>query len=184
MYIDYENMCLKTPPELREEHPLEECTCEICRSKRAREKQLRKNKLEIYNLRNLALAYCELGTSLLKAKEMLTEGYYLLEKANNIPMKDIPNDIVFEIFEMQEIHSLKVIQSLSRSLTLDDLETYKKRSKITLTNEDLVCYLKSIISETGYFTFGAEKKSKNISTLHRILSNGRSKLVILIWFVL
>ena len=86
----------------------------------------------------MAQEYYTMGINLLKAKSMLNEGYFHLEKAQNVSLKNIPNFIVYEIFEMQQVYSNLFLKNLSSKLDSEELETYFKDAKIRLTNEDLI----------------------------------------------
>lgn len=124
--------------------------------------------------------YYNLGMNLMNAKNEIVENYFLM---NQVPIKDyltLPPDIVYEIFgklmkilnsdsESQQIQSISYINRLSKFLSVDDLLTYKVNDKTELNSEDVICYFKNLIADVKYFTFGNEKKCKNISILHRFL---------------
>ena len=125
---------------------------------------------EIFSMRSLAQEYFNIGMNILNAKYSLEEEYYELIQTPLLTTKNLPNFILYDIFEMQEIHSLSFMNKVSRVLEEEDIETYRKTMKAEISPSDLICYFKSLILETGYWTFGFERKCKNIIILHNLLS--------------
>ena len=183
IYIDYDNMCFNR---VNKEKPIEEFwDCVICLSRTAKAKQIEKADLEAHNLRIQAHEYCNLGMHLLNVKYEINENYTMMTDVDLSTYENLPLDILHEIFgkhflalnheiaiiEMKQIYNLRFINKVSKSVfSIEELSTYKIEDKTELKSEDLIWYLKSLITEVRYFTFGNEKKSKNISVLHKILS--------------
>ncbi|CAI2384889.1 unnamed protein product [Moneuplotes crassus] len=184
MFIDYPNLCVNVPPEKRHEGPLEDCNCEFCRSKIPFSKSIAETQLESYNYHLKAMEYSLYGRKMLRAKNILLDGNFNTGNISTIQLRDIPDDILYELFETQKFHQIKFMSSLPEEMDPEEKITYNfSQAKIHENNPDVIIsekdsiynsycetYLCLILSELRYFTFGAERKSKNISVLHSILS--------------
>jgi hypothetical protein len=83
--------------------------------------------------------------------------FEIVETSLTDPSK-VPRDVAAEIFEANAI----------QVLGYKKIPNFKiKEPKQSLTSSDVMCYLKSLLKELTFFTFGRERDAKKICHIHR-----------------
>lgn len=97
---------------------------------------------------------------------------HVLCSTNLTDPSKIPRDVVSELFEASQ--NAKVVYA--------KLAGFEFKDKTSITSAEVVAYLKAVLMENSFFTFGPDKErfSKLISKLHRFLKVSLSSYVTMV----
>ena len=122
--------------------------------------------LAIFNHKKASIHYLELANQVSVKQRAFIDSANILSQTNLLDPTKIPREIVSELFESSMV--AKVVHS--------KLVGFEFKDKTTITSAEVLSYLKAILLENRFFTFGSEKErfSSLISKTHRYLKGALS----------
>lgn len=125
-----------------------------------------KEALAVYNHKKASVHYMETANLISQKQRTFTDSAHTISVTNLTDPTKIPKEIVTELFEASMVS--KVVHS--------KLPGFEFKDKSTITSAEVLSYLKAILMENQFFTFGMEKErfSSLISKVHRYLKQSLS----------
>jgi hypothetical protein len=125
-----------------------------------------KEALAVYNHKKASVHYLEVANQISQKQRAFTDSAHTLSVTNLLDPLKIPREIVSELFEASMVS--KVVHS--------KLAGFEFKDKTTITSAEVLSYLKAVLLENRFFSFGVEKErfSSLISKVHRYLKTSLS----------
>lgn len=99
---------------------------------------MKKDKLDIINLRNQAKIYYKLGEDIFKARYEFKENYHIMSTTNLTDPSKVPGEFVRDIFEIQAIQSAAFLESVSETMEADLWKAQKAKIKAKIDSSEVL----------------------------------------------
>jgi hypothetical protein len=125
------------------------------------EEKSNKEVLEIFNHRRASVHYLQAAIQVSDAQVTMNDKQHETGVTQITEIAKMPKEVASEFFQASAVS--KVVTQ--------KLPGYEFKEKTTITSSEILAYIKSIVKENGFFTFGAEsdRLGKLISKLHRYM---------------
>lgn len=120
-----------------------------------------KEALAVFNLKKAAIHYLEASNQVNKQQRIFLDSQHTLNVTALLDASKIPKEVASEMFEASQVQ--KVLYA--------KLAGYEFKDKTAIVSAEVLAYLKAVLYENRFFTFGVDKErfSQLISKLHRYL---------------
>lgn len=130
--------------------------------------EIKENKevLAVYNHKKASIHYLEMANQTSQRQRTFMDSQHTLSVTNLQDPLKLPREIVSELYEASSV--TKVVTS--------KLPGFEFKDKTGITSAEVLSYLKAILMENQFFSFGLEKErfSALISKVHRYLKTSLS----------
>jgi len=117
--------------------------------------------LDIHNHRRASVHYLQAAIAVSDSQVQMNDKQHEIGQTNLTSMDKLPREVASELFQASQVSKV-VTQKLAG---------FEFKEKTAITASEVLAYLKSIVHENSFFTFGqeSERLSKLITTLHKYL---------------
>ena len=125
-----------------------------------------KETLAIFNHRKASVHYFDAANNVSVKQRAFLDSQHTLSSTQLLDPTKVQKEVVSEMFESSMV--AKIVHS--------KLPGFEFKDKTTITSAEVLAYLKAVLIEDRFFSFGQDKErfSNLISKLHRYLKNSHS----------